>query len=100
MEKTYRWIYDEFTAKYTAKTAHQSSISTFTHGAKPIPGDGFNPVSRNLDTWKQGVPAGYGGAKKATKAKPAAKSAAKAKPAKNASKKPVKKSGKKSAKRR
>ncbi len=62
MEKTYRWIYDEFTAKYTAKTAHKSSISTFTKGSHPIPGDGFNAESRFMKTWGQGIPAGYGGA--------------------------------------
>jgi nucleoside-diphosphate-sugar epimerase len=78
MEKTYRWIYDQFTAKYNAKTAHQSSISTFTKGSHPIPGDGFNPESKHMDTWSQGIPAGYG---KAAKSKPAgkAKPAAKAK---------------------
>lgn len=59
MEKTFRWIYDEFTAKYDAKTAHLSSISTFTKGSHPIPGDGYNPESRFADTWKQGIPAGY-----------------------------------------
>ncbi len=62
MEKTYRWIHDQFTAKYNAKTAHKSSISTFTKGSHPIPGDGFNPESKNMDTWKQGIPAGYGSA--------------------------------------
>ncbi len=80
MEKTYRWIYDEFTAKYTAKTAHKSAVSTFSHGAKPIPGDGFNPESRMMDTWSQGIPAGYGAAssKKSGGAKKSA--GAKAKP--------------------
>jgi nucleoside-diphosphate-sugar epimerase len=60
MAKTYQWIYDEFTAKYNARTAHKSAISTFTHGAKPIPGYGWMETSRNLDTWKKGIPAGYG----------------------------------------
>lgn len=60
MERTYRWIHDEFTAKYSGKTAAKSTVSTFSHGAKPIPGDGFNPESRHMDTWKQGIPAGYG----------------------------------------
>ncbi len=76
MEKTYRWIYDEFTAKYNAKTALNSSISTFTKGSHAIPGDGFNPESKNMDTWTQGIPAGYSkrAAPKAAKArKPAAK---------------------------
>jgi nucleoside-diphosphate-sugar epimerase len=80
MEKTYRWIYNEFTDKYNAKTAHLSSVSSFTKGSHPIPGDGFNPESRFADTWKQGIPAGYGSpsAKSGKKAKAPAK---KAKPA-------------------
>jgi len=82
MEKTYHWIYEEFTAKYNASTAHQSSISTFTKGSHPIPGDGYNPESKNMDTWRQGIPAGYEKAGAAT-AKPAAKSA---KPVKKAAK--------------
>mgnify|MGYP000549851012 CR=1 FL=1 len=111
MEKTYRWIWDEFTAKYNAATAGQSSISTFTKGSHPIPGDGYNPESRHADTWKQGIPATYDGgvggssepaarASAATgsrgggKATPAAKKAAK--PAKKAAAKPARKvSGKK-----
>lgn len=60
MEKTYNWILSEFTAKYSAETAQQSSISTFTKGSHPIPGDGFNPESKYMDTWRQGIPAGYG----------------------------------------
>jgi nucleoside-diphosphate-sugar epimerase len=60
MEKTYRWIESEFKDKYNAKTAHKSSISTFTKGSHPIPGDGFNPESQFKDTWTQGIPAGYG----------------------------------------
>jgi len=67
MEKTYRWIYDEFTAKYTARTAHKSFVSTFSHGAKPIPGDGYNSESREMTTWKQGIPAGYGAPTKAAR---------------------------------
>jgi len=63
MEKTYRWIWDEFTAKYNAKTAHKSSISTFTKGSHPIPGDGYNPESQFKDTWRDGIPAGWGGTK-------------------------------------
>jgi nucleoside-diphosphate-sugar epimerase len=82
MERTYRWIEEEFLAKYNAKTAHKSSISTFTKGSHPIPGDGFNPESKNMDTWQQGIPAGYG---KASSSKPAKK--AKASGGKKASKK-------------
>jgi GDP-D-mannose 3', 5'-epimerase len=59
MEKTYRWIYDQFTAKYDASTAHQSQVSGFTKGSHPIPGDGFNRESKNMDTWTQGIPASY-----------------------------------------
>lgn len=94
MEKTYRWIYDQFTAKYNAKTAHLSSISTFTKGSHPIPGDGYNAESRFADTWKQGIPAGY--VKGATrKAAPAAGSNGKAK---KASSKPAKAKGSAKAK--
>lgn len=60
MEMTYKWILGEFTARYTASTAHLSSVSTFTKGSHPIPGDGFNPESKFMDTWQQGVPAGFG----------------------------------------
>jgi GDP-D-mannose 3',5'-epimerase len=60
MEKTYRWIYDEFTVKYNAKTVGKQLVSRFSHGSKPIPGDGFNPESRHMDTWPQGIPATYG----------------------------------------
>ncbi len=97
MEKTYRWIYDQFSAKYTAKTALVSSQSVFTKGSHPIPGDGFNPESKNMDTWKQGIPAGYGKAN----GKPAKKAAKKkiAKAAKPAGRKVTKKLAKKAAKR-
>jgi hypothetical protein len=69
MERTYRWIWDQFTAKYDARTARTVSVSTFSHGAKPIPGDGYNPESKFMDTWRQGIPAGYD-----VKAAPPAKS--------------------------
>ncbi|GJQ29035.1 MAG: NAD-dependent dehydratase [Phycisphaerae bacterium] len=78
MERTFNWIYEQFTAKYTAKTAHKSSVSTFTKGSHPIPGDGFNPESKNMKTWKQGIPAGWGGAPVKAPAKTAKKSAKKA----------------------
>jgi nucleoside-diphosphate-sugar epimerase len=80
MEKTYRWIHDEFTAKYNAKTAHKSAVSIFTHGAKPIPGYGWMPESRHLDTWKKGIPAGYGPPPKANGKPKAAKSKTKKTP--------------------
>jgi nucleoside-diphosphate-sugar epimerase len=59
MERTYRWIYDEFTAKYGRGSAAQSLVSVFSHGSKPIPGDGFNPESQQMDTWRQGIPAAW-----------------------------------------
>ena len=68
MEKTYRWIYDEFTAKYDVKTAHKSFVSTFGHGVTPIPGDGYDRESRKMTTWKQAIPATYGAPAKAAKA--------------------------------
>ena len=60
MKKTYDWILAEFKAKYNARSAGKSSLSTFTKGSHPIPGDGFNPESKFMDTWTQGIPAGYG----------------------------------------
>jgi nucleoside-diphosphate-sugar epimerase len=97
MEKTYRWIYDQFTAKYSAKTALTSTTSVFTKGSHPIPGDGYNPESKNMDTWKQGIPAGYG---KAGSGKASGKKKAAAKPARKVTKKLAKKSpAKKGAKR-
>jgi len=81
MEKTYRWIYDEFTTKYNAKNAHKSAVSIFTHGAKPIPGYGWMEESRTLDTWKKGIPAGYGAPPKANGKAKAGKPKAKAKKA-------------------
>lgn len=63
MERTYRWIHDEFKSKYDAKTARTSLVSSYDHGANPIPGDGFEPTSRFMNTWRQGVPATYGAAR-------------------------------------
>jgi GDP-D-mannose 3',5'-epimerase len=74
MEKTYRWIYDEFTVKYNAKTAGTRLASPSSHGSRPIPGDGFNAESRHMDTWRQGMPATYGRAKAPAKKRPRAKS--------------------------
>ncbi|MCA9287692.1 MAG: NAD-dependent epimerase/dehydratase family protein, partial [Phycisphaerales bacterium] len=101
MERTYRWIWDEFTAKYDARTALNSSVSNFTKGSHPIPGDGYNPESRFSDTWKQGIPASYNskaGAAKAGGAKAApgkgAKAGTRAKTAPKAASKPAKAPGK------
>ncbi len=60
MEKTYRWIYDQFMSKYDTGSAAMQTTSTFSHGSKPIPGYGWVEESRHMDTWKQGIPAGYG----------------------------------------
>jgi nucleoside-diphosphate-sugar epimerase len=60
MEKTYRWIYDEFAAKYSTRAANKASVSAFSHGSRPIPGDGFDPISKNLNTWQKGIPLVYG----------------------------------------
>jgi len=88
MERTFRWIEGEFNDKYNARTAHLSSISTFTKGSHPIPGDGFNPDSKFMTTWKQGIPAGYGG-------KPGKPAKASKKPAKKVKAAPKAKAGKK-----
>ena len=74
MEKTYRWIYDEFTAKYDAKTAGAQLASPCSHGSRPIPGNGFNAESRHMDTWRQGMPATYGRPEAPAKKRPRAKS--------------------------
>jgi len=81
-----------------------SQVSSFTKGSHPIPGDGFNPESKNMDTWTQGIPAGYNaraskpanGKSAKAKSKPAAKKAA----PKKVAKKVVKKAAKKTAKRK
>ncbi len=59
---TYRWIEGEFAKE--CDPAHVKSLATsgFSHGAKPIPGDGFVAESRFMDTWRQGIPVGYGSA--------------------------------------
>jgi len=69
MEKTYRLIYDEVTAKYNAKTARTQLASPFSHGSRPIPGDGFDAKSGDIDTWRQGIPATFGRAKAKARAK-------------------------------
>jgi GDP-D-mannose 3', 5'-epimerase len=59
---TYRWIEGEFRKDFTAESAKQLATSGFSHGSKPIPGDGYVKESRHMATWKQGISAGYGGA--------------------------------------
>ena len=60
---TYRWIEQEFKGVQGTpghSSAASMATSSFSHGAKAIPGDGFIADSRSLDTWRQGIPAGYG----------------------------------------
>jgi GDP-D-mannose 3',5'-epimerase len=60
---TYRWIEQEFhglQAGSDPSSKTSMATSSFSHGAKALPGDGFLPESRFLDTWRQGIPAGYG----------------------------------------
>ena len=59
MERTYSWIYDQFTAKYNASTAHPAQISLFSSGSRAIPGDGYCTDSRVVDTWKRAIPVGH-----------------------------------------
>jgi GDP-D-mannose 3',5'-epimerase len=67
MEATYRWIHGEFVKKYRGKTAAKQTVSSFAHGSRPIPGDGYNAESQRMKTWRQGIPATYGKAKAAKK---------------------------------
>ena len=60
MAITYRWIEEQFSRQYRGKQAAKASESVFTHGARPIPGDGFVAESRQMDTWAMGIPARYG----------------------------------------
>jgi GDP-D-mannose 3',5'-epimerase len=63
MERTYRWIHEQFVARYDASTAGRQSVSSFSHGSSAIPGDGYIAGSRNMGTWTQGIPAAYGSSK-------------------------------------
>ncbi len=60
MEKTYRWIYDEFTARYNARTAAAGAVSLLGRGSRAFPGGGCNPETKGLDTWSEAIPAVYG----------------------------------------
>lgn len=60
---TYAWIQSEFDELHHGQGRDATKVlatSTFGHGSKAIPGDGFIAESRHLDTWRQGIPAGYG----------------------------------------
>jgi GDP-D-mannose 3',5'-epimerase len=54
---TYRWIEQEFGHAGSGAAAMTSS---FQRGGKPIPGDGFVAESKHMNTWRHGIPAGYG----------------------------------------
>jgi hypothetical protein len=58
---TYAWIEGEFRRECDPSEAKGLASSGFSHGSKPIPGDGYVAQSRHMDTWRQGIPAGYGG---------------------------------------
>ncbi len=60
IRKTYEWIDGQFHRGGHQSDARGMTSSTFSHGSKPIPGDGFMAESRHMDTWKQAIPAGYG----------------------------------------
>jgi len=57
---TYRWIEEEFRKECDPADAKSLATSGFGHGSKPIPGDGYIAESRHMDTWRQGIPVGYG----------------------------------------
>jgi len=57
---TYAWIEGEFRRECDPSEAKSLASSGFSHGSKPIPGDGYVAQSRHMDTWRQGIPAGYG----------------------------------------
>jgi len=56
---TYRWIEEQFHREMGGAAATMAT-SSFQHGSRPIPGDGFVGASKHMDTWRQGIPAGYG----------------------------------------
>jgi hypothetical protein len=60
IRKTYEWIDEQFRHGGHQSDARGMTSSTFSHGSKPIPGDGYMAESRHMDTWKQAIPAGYG----------------------------------------
>lgn len=62
---TYKWIEQEFQREVGGAGAATMATSSFQHGSRPIPGDGFVAESKHMDTWRQGIPAGYGPAAKA-----------------------------------
>jgi GDP-D-mannose 3',5'-epimerase len=57
---TYEWIEQEFRRQVGRAGAETMATSSFQHGSPPIPGDGFVADSKHMDTWRQGIPAGYG----------------------------------------
>ncbi len=57
---TYRWIEAGFRKECNAEDVKSLATSGFSHGSKPIPGDGYVADSKHIDTWRQGIPVGYG----------------------------------------
>ncbi len=57
---TYRWIEEQFQREVQGGALATMATSSFQHGSRPIPGDGFVAESKHMDTWRQGIPAGYG----------------------------------------
>ena len=60
---TYKWIEAEFGQLHNKQGKDAAGVlatSSFSHGSKAIPGDGYVAESRRMDTWRQGIPAGYG----------------------------------------
>lgn len=55
MQTTYRWIEQEF----DKMKKPPASTSEFASAGVAFPGDGCSPESRNLDTWRQGIPASW-----------------------------------------
>ena len=61
---TYTWIEQDFQREVGGTGAATMATSSFQHGSRPIPGDGFVAESKHMNTWRQGIPAGYGPAAK------------------------------------
>jgi GDP-D-mannose 3',5'-epimerase len=60
IRRTYAWIEEQFHHGRQLRHAADMATSTYSHGAKPIPGEGYVAESRRMDTWRQAIPASYG----------------------------------------
>lgn len=58
---TFRRIKQDFDCEVGGASAATMATSSYEHGSRPIPGDGFVADSNHMDTWRHGIPAGYGG---------------------------------------